>query len=525
MATPLDRLLPRLEEEIRARWAARTRWASRRFDSEEARQRPFVRREPLLASLASLEARAGSPALDLACSIARQEVERGTQANAPADSVVSLLIGRESARDVLGEHLDPAQLAEVMREIDDAFDRVIALCGQTSCSICLSHQEESRTRVERRLESVIEGSLDAIVLCDERWAVEDWNAGATALFGWTREEMRGRAIEALFCAPEPGAAHATSSSLLERVRKEAHVRMPELELLRRDGSRVWVDASLSLVRNAEGRTLGLWALFRDVTESRAQTEERLQAERLALVGTMSARFAHEIRNPLASILINLDLLRDSLNRRKPLQAESGTVPGAVPWAAGVGSPAVTEDEETVTSIASEVGRIQSVVQEYLRFARLPMMRRSAIELDDLLRRHIGILEPELTRQGIALTLDLGAPDVMVDADEDQLWQAVLNLARNAMEAISGGGRITVVTRLDGDRVVCSVADTGSGMSREVMDRMFSPFFSTKPGGTGLGMPFVRQVLIEHGTNLTCDSTPGRGTKFTFSLDVLSVHEG
>jgi two-component system NtrC family sensor kinase len=258
---------------------------------------------------------------------------------------------------------------------------------------------------------------------------------------------------------------------------------------------VWVDAGYTLVRDDNDRPLGIWILFRDVTEQRRILDDRLHAERLALVGIMSSKFAHEIRNPLTSILINLELLRDSLQERA----------------------APEEDGETVSAIASEVNRIQNVVKDYLRFGRKSPPAREPVVLDDLLRRHLAMIAPELVRRQIRLVSDLQAGAAVVDADEDQLWQAVLNLVRNAMEAMHGGGRLTLASRELEDRVTCTVSDNGTGMTPEVQAEMFRPFFSTKPTGTGLGMPFVHQVTTEHGGTLTCHSLPGEGSDFTISL--------
>ncbi len=226
----------------------------------------------------------------------------------------------------------------------------------------------------------------------------------------------------------------------------------------------------------------------------------MHADRLALVGTMSARFAHEIRNPLASILINLDLIRDSMQRRE------SDAPGST-----------GDDDETISAIASEVGRIHKVVQDYLHFGRMPQLQRVPLELDAVLRRHAGLLAPELLQRDIEFVLELDAAGAQVSADEDQIWQVVLNLMRNGMEAMPSGGRLELATRSDGDHVTCTITDTGVGMTPEIVAQMFRPFFSTKRGGTGLGMPFVRQVLNEHQSVLHCTSVPGEGTRFTFSL--------
>jgi PAS domain S-box-containing protein len=496
MTADLPALLREREQAILDRWEDALRGSNLTSRAGTAEQRRSRHREALRGALAALESRGGAPALPFAIGMARVELRRPGSERNQADTVLALLLGREAVRQELADRLDPATLAEAAREVDAAFNQVVSLYGSTTCTLCLARQDESRVRVERHLESVLESSQDAIVLCDLDLVVEHWNPGAEAMFGWSPENMRGASIGRLLPAgrwPEGG-----REALIADLRSQGHLRVPELALARRDGATVWVDASYTLVRGDDDRPLGVWILFRDVTEQRRVLDDRLHAERLALVGVMSAKFAHEIRNPLTSILINLDLLRDSLRERA----------------------APEEDEETVTAITSEVNRIQNVVKDYLRFSRKPQLSREPIVLDDLLRRHLAMLAPELEHRAVELVLDLGAGAAVVDADEDQLWQAILNLARNGMEAMPGGGRLTVATRIAGDRLECAVTDSGTGMTPEVQAEMFRPFFSTKPSGTGLGMPFVRQATVEHGGTLTCRSEPGRGTTFTISLPLV-----
>ncbi len=497
MTTTLDQLLREHEPAILDRWEERldhSDLASRAGTPEQRRSR---HKEALRGALAALEHKGGAAALPFAIGMARIELRRPGVERNQADAVLSLLLGREAMREVLADHVEPDEWAALQRDLDAAFNQVISLYGQTTCTMCQARQEENRVRVERHLESVLESSQDAIVLCDLDCRIEHWNPGAEEMFGWTPEEMRGASIGRLW----PGGrwTEGAQEALLAELTSQGHVRTPELSLTRRDGAAVWVDASYTLVRDTADRALGVWVLFRDVTEQRRVLDDRIHAERLALVGVMSARFAHEIRNPLTSILINLDLLRDSIRAR----------------GAGV------EDEESVGAIASEVNRIQNVVRDYLRFGRKPQLARGPVVLDDLLRGHLAMLAPELGQREVALVLDLGADGAVVDADGDQLWQAILNLVRNAMEAMPGGGRLTITTRRDGERVTCVVADTGVGMPPEVQAEMFRPFYSTKRGGTGLGMPFVRQVVTEHGASLACRSEPGRGSTFTIGLPPVS----
>ena len=500
MTAALDQLLREHEAEILDRWEERLGRSDLPARAGTPEQRRGRHREALRGALAALEQKGGAAALPFAIGMARIELRRPGVERNQADVVLSLLLGREAMREVLARQVEPVAWAAMQRDLDTAFNQVISLYGQTTCTMCQARQEENRVRVERHLESVLESSQDAIVLCDLECRIEHWNPGAQEMLGWTAEEMCGVSIGRLL----PGGrwAEGAREALLAELMAQGHVRIPELNLTRRDGAAVWADASYTLVRDATDRPLGVWVLFRDVTEQRRVLDDRLHAERLALVGVMSARFAHEIRNPLTSILINLDLLRDSMRSR-----HTGD-----------------DEEETVGAIASEVNRIQNVVRDYLRFGRKAKLARGPVVLDDLLRGHLAMLAPELGQREVELVLDLDAAGAVVDADADQLWQAILNLVRNAMEAMPGGGRLTIATRRESERVTCVVADTGVGMPPEVQAEMFRPFYSTKHGGTGLGMPFVRQVVTEHGATLACRSEPGRGSTFTIGLPLVAPAE-
>jgi PAS domain S-box-containing protein len=417
---------------------------------------------------------------------------------APADALIALVAGREVIKECAARELAPHDVTECLPELADAFQRALVSRAPQGCQRCLTLQDDQRARVERRLDSVVEHSLDAIVLCDREGVIEAWNRGATELLGRAEGEAIGKSLAVV--APSAEAA-AWLAAVLLRAHEHGHVRQSEVALVRPDGARVWADASFTSVRNASGRAIGLWAVFRDITEQRRLIADNLQAERLALIGTMSARFAHEIRNPLSSILLNLDLIRDSL--------ATGARGG--------------DDDEIVGSIAGEVERIQAVVQEYLRFARMPQVRRQPFAFDAALAGHLAMLAPEFKARGVALESSLSAGAGVVLADEDQVWQVVLNLLRNALEATPRGGHVRVESRPLASGVECVVEDDGAGIPLEAQERIFDPFYSTKHSGTGLGLPFVRQVLAEHGTALRLASAPGQGARFSFVLPGVDGH--
>ncbi len=226
-----------------------------------------------------------------------------------------------------------------------------------------------------------------------------------------------------------------------------------------------------------------------------QRQELLRAERLAAVGRISAHITHEIRNPLNSLGLNTELLADELE------------PGAS-----------AEARALLGAITREVDRLNAVAEEYLRFARLPRPVMAREDLNEILRGLVDFVTPEMASARVTVTRDL-APDLpAIWADEGQLRAVFLNLLRNSREAMSGGGTIAVRTVRTADGgVEATVSDTGSGIPPEQLGRIFDPFFSTKSGGTGLGLAFTLQVITEHGGTIRCQSEIDRGTTFSVRL--------
>jgi signal transduction histidine kinase len=226
-----------------------------------------------------------------------------------------------------------------------------------------------------------------------------------------------------------------------------------------------------------------------------QRQELLRAERLAAVGRISAHITHEIRNPLNSLGLNAELLADELE------------PGAS-----------TEARALLGAITREVDRLNAVAEEYLRFARLPRPVMAREDLNEILRGLVDFVAPEMAAAGVKVTRDLARDLPAVWADEGQLRAVFLNLLRNSREAMPGGGTVAVRTAraADGGAEV-TVADSGSGIPPEQLERIFDPFFSTKSGGTGLGLAFTLQVLKEHGGTVRCQSEVSRGTTFSVCI--------
>ncbi|MBI1727662.1 MAG: hypothetical protein HYR50_10365 [Candidatus Rokubacteria bacterium] len=236
-----------------------------------------------------------------------------------------------------------------------------------------------------------------------------------------------------------------------------------------------------------------------LTRLRAAQDELVVAERMATVGRLSLKVAHEVRNPIAAIELNAELVGDLVKER--------------------GGPDMEEAATLVTAIREQVNALDAITEEYLAFARFPRPQYDEDSVNEMVAALVEFVRPVATRQGSAVeaTTDQAVPPMAID--RTLLRQAILNLVKNGLEALGRGGKLTVGTRRVDDQVEIVIRDTGPGIAPDVGKRLFEQFFTTKPQGTGLGLYISRQIIEEHGGTLRWESAPGAGTTFTASLPI------
>ena len=242
-------------------------------------------------------------------------------------------------------------------------------------------------------------------------------------------------------------------------------------------------------------------LTETLTRLQAAQEELLVAERMATVGRLSLKVAHEVRNPIAAIELNAEILQDIVR--------------------GGG----TERDDAVglvTAIRDQVTALDQLTEEYLAFARFPKPHFEEESINHLLEELAQFVRPLALRQGLTLRVETDPQVPLMEIDRTLLRQAIHNLVKNGMEALSTGGTLTIASRLHGEQVEISVSDTGPGISAEVAEKLFEPFFTTKPQGTGLGLSIARQITEEHGGQLIWKNRPGGGAVFTIRLPIPRV---
>lgn len=251
---------------------------------------------------------------------------------------------------------------------------------------------------------------------------------------------------------------------------------------------------------ATGEVGALVQAFNQMTSELSRTTQRLvSAERVAAWQEIAKGLAHELKNPLTPIQMSLETLLAAHGGKSPLFEKLF--------------------DESAPAMLEEVERLRRTIDAFSRFARLPKPERERLELSEWARQVLGLyLAPP---EGITLALSL-QPSLHVLADRDQLTQVLVNLVKNAQEAMPEGGRIDVRARAEGERAVLEVEDQGPGIPAEKRARIFEPYFTTKAAGTGLGLAICARIAQEHGGALGVESEPGRGARFTLTLPLADA---
>jgi len=272
-----------------------------------------------------------------------------------------------------------------------------------------------------------------------------------------------------------------------------------------------------VLRSRNGALAGVLLVARDADRLRQVQFTLNHSRRIAALGRLSAGLAHEIKNPLNATMIRLELLRQQLS---PAGTESVATSGRADGSSIVGSEPgeVSELGEHVEVIAAQIRRLDEVVQGFLKFIRPEDIRLQPVALVDILAGIMPIIEAEAQSHGVVVRTDVPADLPDLAADQAMLEQALLNLAINAVQAMRQGGTLRIAAAPTWGRYVAVVVeDGGIGISPTNLDKIFDLYFTTKEGGSGIGLSMVFRAVHLHGGEITVESTPGRGTTFRLLL--------
>ena len=251
---------------------------------------------------------------------------------------------------------------------------------------------------------------------------------------------------------------------------------------------------------AAGEQVGYAMILRDITESRRSAEQTLESERLNALTLLAAGVAHEIGNPLNSLHIHLQLME-----RKVRELDGA---------------ARTELQESIKIARTEIARLDSIVTQFLRAIRPTLPQLHAENINTIIEEAVRFFAPEIKDRDVVVEQELRSDLPMLELDRDQMTQAFYNVIKNSLEAMKRRGILRIRSDIDDTHVLIRFIDTGGGISAENLSHVFEPYFTTKTGGSGLGLLIVRRILREHGGELSIESTEGKGLTLTIRLPLL-----
>lgn len=349
--------------------------------------------------------------------------------------------------------------------------------------------EDLRTMQDQILKSVRSG----ILTMDLEGKITSCNPAAEYITGYAYAELKTR-WQDIFGSSIKGLFGHTNDLMERPFRFDGPI-------IKKDGGTAILGTSVSLLKDDKNTVHGIILIFQDITKLVEMEEKVRRQEQLAVVGSLAAGIAHEIRNPLASLSGSIQLLQGDLDLKG-------------------------DDKRLMDIVVRETDRLNTIISEFLEYARPQTAHAEKILLLPVLDETIMLLKNSRDfREGITIRAQVD-PQVVINGDAQRMRQVFWNLLINACQAMPDGGEITVsampVPRSDDDSGWCEIVikDTGHGIGHEYLDKIFDPFFTTKTGGTGLGLAIVERIIEDHGGIIDVESEIGRGTKFRIRLPVL-----
>ena len=352
-------------------------------------------------------------------------------------------------------------------------------------------------RLSSLLASIVETSDDAIVSKNLDGVITSWNRGAECMFGYSAGEVVGQPITIVI----PEDRQSEECEILTRVRRGGRIDHFETVRQRKDGSLIVVSLTVSPVKNAEGKIVGASKIARDITEQKRSQQQIATLAREATVGHLSASIAHEIRQPLASILANAE--------------------GALRW---LEKAKIEEVRESLRDIVSEAFRASDIITNLRAMFKHDVQENTPVDINKLVSSVLALVVIDLQKHEIELQtqLDKQIPEIL--GNQVQLQQVILNLVMNAIEAMSSKETrvLRIKTKLSRSNMVhVSIEDTGTGIKPSDVARVFLPMFTTKAHGMGMGLSICQSIIENHNGRIWVSPGANGGSIFQFELPTIA----
>ena len=350
---------------------------------------------------------------------------------------------------------------------------------------------KSRDDVLFEIKSTLENLDEGVIFIDPNDKVTMCNRGIEKAWKVKREDIINKSVKDGQIPYVGGVAANITESFRKGIETSQHQ-----EIKVEDG---FIYNTYSAVFDQNGKYWGTVLTSHDITERKELEHQLLHSERLATIGEMSAKVAHEIRNPLSSISLNTELLYDEISNDNGERK--------------------SDAENLIQSILNEVDTLTKISDEYLQFARFPKLETRPASINEVLIELTKFFNKEIVQRCISLKENYASDLPQILLDTKQIKQAFLNILKNSFESMPEGGELSITTRLKDENVEVIINDTGSGINRSDIRRVFDPFYSTKVKGTGLGLALTMKTVEGHGGDINCESTIAKGTTMIISFPV------
>ena len=353
--------------------------------------------------------------------------------------------------------------------------------------------KEALQRSETWLQGLIATTQDAVVSIDRQGRIVLFNPAAERIFGYTRNEIVGKKVNLLMGEPY-ATEHDEYIARYERT-GEAHAigRIRTVNAKRKNGELFPIELSVTEIE--VDQDVHYAAFIRDISEKTRLQEKLVESERLAAIGTTAAKIGHELANPLNGMFLTIQLLEQRLGRQT--------------------NPPDSQIDATVKRLKDEISRLNQLAGQFRAISRRENYDLRPVEIAELIEDVMKMQRPHLAQSSIQVEELIPKELPVVAVDGDKIKQVLLNLIKNAAEAMPSGGKITIEARATANAVLLDITDTGIGIPLGV--DAFEPFVTTKKEGTGIGLVVVRQIVTAHGGKISYWSRPGEGSTFRIEL--------
>ncbi len=386
--------------------------------------------------------------------------------------VLSITLYNSKVQDFLHQNSLERLVKERTKELEEINHQLMREVGQ-------------RKQIEKkifRLASIVESTEDGIIGMTLEGIVIDWNRGAECIYGYSEEEMVGLSVRKLF----PADKQFELDDIMLTISQGMSVSHYETTRQRKDGRIIEVYLTVSPIKNHNETIIGASTIVRDVSAQKKIEKEMTRMDQMNLVGEMAASIGHEVRNPMTTVRGFLQLLAENTNSAK----YSGYIPLMI----------------------SELDRANHIITEFLSISRTKVTEAARHNLNDIINSILPLVQVDAIRSDKCVTTQLGViPDLILD--DKEMRQMILNLARNGFEAMSKGGCLTIRTHFEDEKVILVIQDEGTGIKPEIIDRLGTPFLTTKETGTGLGLAVCYGIVARHNATITIESSPMGSTFF------------